>query len=143
MEHILKQTKCLETYRLSSGIRTRDEQYVLLRGKCCSKRNDLLPFLLQSLFQKRVSCLAEIDLAVFRYYRHSCDELEGSLCLCHKEVDLSQVACRVKQVRNIRAEEFRELIKYPEDLSLLRELELLDLIVQFHYFGRLDEGSLS
>ena len=143
MEHILKQTEGLEADGLSSGIRTRDEQYVLLRGECCSEGNDFLLFLLQGLFQKRVACLAEIDFAVFGDYRHPCNELEGSLCLRHKEVDFSKITCCIKQVRNIRAEEFRELIKNPEDLPLLREFKLLDLVVQLHHFGWLDEGGLS
>ena len=90
-----------------------------------------------------MTCLAEVHFAVIRDYRHSGDEVQGYLGLRHDEVDFSEVSRTVEQVRDVRAQEFREFIQDSDDLPLFREFEFLYLVVEFHHFGRLNECCLS
>ena len=116
---------------------------MLLRGEGHGKRNDFLLLLLEGTLQQRMTCLAEVHLAFFRYYRHACDEIQGYLGLRHDEVDLSQISRSVEKVRYIRTEEFSELEEDAHDLPLLGEFQFLYLVVQFHDLCRLDERCLS
>ena len=79
LEHILKQSYSLQAYGFSSCVRTGYEQNVLLRSQSDSKRYDCLLLLSQSSFQKRMSCLAQIQLPVIGYNRHSRNEIQGYL----------------------------------------------------------------
>ena len=116
---------------------------MLLRGKRSCQRNNLLLLLAESPFQQRMTCLADIHLAVVGNHRHSGDEIQRHLCLRHKEIYLAEITCGIKQIRNIRAEKVREFQQDAQNLPLLRELEFLDLVVELHDFRRLDECGLS
>ena len=143
LEHVLEESDGLQADRLSSRIRSRDQKYVLLRGQGRCQRHDLLLFLLERTLEKRMACLAEVHLAFLRNDRHSCDEVEGDLGLCHDEVYLAEIFRPVEKVRYVRTQEFREFEQDAHNLPLLGELELLYLVVQLHDFRRLDEGRLS
>ena len=143
LEHILKKSDSLQADRLTSGIRAGNQKYVLLFCQSRGQRHDLLSLLLERALKKRVSRLAQIHLSIFRDYRHSGDEIQRYLRLGHDEVGLAEIFRSLEQFRNIWPEELSELEEYAHDLALLRELQLLDLIVQLHHFCRLDESRLS
>ena len=90
-----------------------------------------------------MSRLAQVHLSIVRDYRHSGNEVKGYLGLGHDEVDFSKIACGFQKFRDICPEEFCEFEKYAYDFPLLRELQFLYLVVQFHDFGRFDERCLS
>ena len=116
---------------------------MLFLGQCGCERHDFLLLFSESSFQKRVSGLAQVHLSVFGNYRHSSDEFQCNLSLCHNEVDLSKIFGRSKQVCDIRAEEVGEFQQDAQYFPLLGESQLLYLVVKLDYFGRLDECSLS
>ena len=116
---------------------------MLLRSKGCGKRDDLLLFLLQGPLQQRMSCLPEVHLPVVGNNRHARDEVEGDLCLCHEEVNLSEISGSIEKIRDVRPEEISEFQQDTEDLALLGEFKFLDLIVEFDHFRRLDERCLT
>ena len=76
LEHVLEQAYGFQTHGLASGVRSGDEQNVLLRGKFHCQRNDFLAVFFQGPFQKRMSCLAQVHLVFFGYYRHSGHEIK-------------------------------------------------------------------
>ena len=88
-------------------------------------------------------CLTKVHLTVLRDYRHAGDEVQGYLGLGHYEVDLAEISRRVEKVRDVRPEEIREFHEDAHYLPLLREAELLYLVVKLDYLSRLDERCLS
>ena len=116
---------------------------MLLGSQREGKRNYLLLFLPESDFQKRMACLAQVQFAVIRYDRHSCNEVQSRLGLGHYEIDFSEVFRAVEQIRDIGPEEVGEFQQDTEDFPLLGKFEFLDLVVEFDDFSRLDIGSFS
>ena len=143
LEHILKKSHCLQAYRLASGIRPGDEEYVFLRCQSDRQRNYCLVFFLESPFKKRMPCLAEIDFPFRRYDRHSGHYVKGCLRLRHKEIHLPEIFCGHHEIRGIRAEEITEFKQNLEDFPAFGEFESLDLIVKFNNLGGFYESRLS
>ena len=88
-------------------------------------------------------CLTKVHLTVLGNYRHAGDEVQGYLGLGHYEVNLAEISRRIEEVRDVRPEEIREFHEDAHYLPLLREPELLYLVVKLDYLGRLDERCLS
>ena len=93
LEHVLEQSDSLQAYGLTSGVRSRDQEYMFLRSQSRRKWYDILLLLFECALKKRMSCFAKVHLAVIRDDRHSSYEVEGNLCLRHDEVDFSKVSC--------------------------------------------------
>ena len=65
LEHILQQAHCLQADRLSSGVRTGNQQDVLARGQARCERYNLLLLFAQRPFKQRVTRLAEVEFTFF------------------------------------------------------------------------------
>ena len=65
LEHILQKTHGLQTYRLTSGVRTGNQQDVLARRQTRCERYDFLLLLAQGPFKQGMTCLAEVEFAFF------------------------------------------------------------------------------
>ena len=143
LEHVLQQSGGLQTDRLTTCVRTRDDQDALLLSQRDLQRHHLLALLLQRELQQWVDGSYPVDVwPVFHF------GLEGLREFCQLrlgvyQVDACQELVRLEYLFHMWAHLVAEYGQDAYYLAALLSLQLAHFVVGLHHFRRFDEDRLT
>ena len=143
MEHILQQTYCLQTNRLTTRIWSGNNHYAALSIELHIERNNCAFVAFERLCQQRVLGRAEHQTVLLRDDRLAGSVLEGptsfsSYHICHRHKGFGALNIIYVEAHNIG-----EGGQYANNLSTLLILQLTKHVVQLYHLGRFDIEGLS
>ena len=143
LEHILQESHRLQTHRLATRIRPRDNQESFLLGEDDIQWHHVLSLLLQRELQQGMHGADPVQMRlVFHHGLESLGEF-SQLRLGENQVDLRQELIRLEDLSHMRTHLVGKHRQDTDHLATLLGLQLTHLIVGLHHFGRFDKHGLS
>ena len=127
----------LERDSLTARIRSCDDQCLISFADGNIHRYDFV------FIDERVSCLPQLQDALFVDFRTFCAHLYGQLTLCHEQIQLQKQFLVIDQIVIGFGYHVGEFTQYPVHFGLFVQFQLPEFIVHVHDDLRLDEKRCS